>query len=117
MPCLILFQGAEPSPVPPALLQLGAGVAVCYIVMLITKMILEFAGKSTKAQAMQDNSSRTEYRLDKLDEEMKERITRTEYESRHLDILRQLTRIEKLLEQLYSTRILFDPSKTGKQGG
>ena len=70
-------------------------------------MILEFAGKNTKPQNVQDNSSRTEYRLDKLDEEMKERITRTEYESRHADILRQLQRIEQKIDRMTGSRSVF----------
>lgn len=105
MICMTLLQGADPSPVPPALLQLGAAVAICYIVMLITRQVLDFAGKSTKPQ---DGAGlRTEYRLDKLDEEMKARITRTEYESRHADILRQLTRMETKLDQMAGSRAVF----------
>lgn len=100
------IQGIDPLPVPPALLNLGAAVVICYIVMLIIKQVLVFAGKSTP-KAEPDNSSRTEYRLDKLDDEMKERITRTEYESRHADILRQLTRMETKLDQMAGSRAVF----------
>lgn len=94
-------------PIPPALLQLGAAVAIVYFVMLITRMILEFAGKTKPHQPQQDHTSRTEYRLDKLDEEMKERITRTEYESRHADILRQLQRIESKIDKMQGSRAVF----------
>jgi hypothetical protein len=113
MLCLALSQVADPSPVPPALLQLGAAVAICYIVMLITRQILDFAGKTKPPQFGQDATVlRTDYRLDKLDEEMKERITRTEYESRHADMLRALQRIEQKIDRMYGSRSVFTGEKT-----
>lgn len=111
MLCVTLLQGADSSPVPPALLQLGAAVAICYMVLLITREILAFAGKSTKHATTGDNL--TEFRLDRLDEDMKACIMRPEYQLHREELSRQLARIEKLLEQMYSTRILFDPKKQG----
>jgi hypothetical protein len=107
MLCLALSQVADPSPVPPALLNLGAAVATAYIVMLVVKLILEFAGKSGKKDPNADASELMDYRLDKLDEEMKERITRTEYESRHADMLRALQRIEQKIDRMYGSRAVF----------
>lgn len=109
---LALYQ-VESSPVPPALLQLGSGVAVVWMAMQIVQKVLEFVGKrpvhGEGIQIELKSDPTTEYRLNKLDEEMKNRITRTEYESRHQDILRQLSRIESLIQRMYSTKILFDP--------
>jgi len=109
---LTLLQ-TESSPVPPVLLQLGSGVAVVWMALQIVQKVLEFVGKKPHGDQAPivielKSDPTTEYRLNKLDEEMKNRITRTEYESRHQDILRQLSRIESLIQRMYSTRILFD---------
>ena len=93
----------------PALLQLGAAVVITYLVLQITKSVLEFAGKAPKlgmsdfppVKVEIEADPTTVYRLDKLDTEMAERVTRTEYESRHRDIQTQLNRIEGKLDRMF----------------
>jgi len=96
--------------IPPVLAQLGTAVVILYLSLQIVKVGREFAGKGHRpAEREEENGTdlRTEYRLNKLDEEMKERITRTEYESRHADMLRSLQRMEAKLDQLIGIRKLF----------
>jgi hypothetical protein len=92
--------------IPPSLAQLGTAVVILYLALQIVKVGREFAGKGPPTTGG-DHSSRTEYRLNKLDEEMKERITRTEYESRQADLLRTVQRIESKLDRMAATRDLF----------
>lgn len=108
--CLVVWQqGAEIVPAP--LAQLGVAVVVLFLTFKIIQEIRQMLGSGVKKIAPDGpHDSRTEYRLDKLDEEMKERITRTEYESRHADMLRALQRMEGKLDNLIGIRKLF----TGK---
>jgi hypothetical protein len=115
MECLILVQSPDPPPVPPALLNLGAGVVTVYIAMLIIKAALDFAKKGGPAQQT-STENLIEFRINQLDERLEACITRNEYNSRNEDISRQLADIKTLVQQLYSTRLLFDP-KLPKGGG
>jgi hypothetical protein len=99
-----MFQEPEVSP---QLIQLGAAVVITYLVMQIVKGVLEFAGKAPKlgmsnfppVKVEIESDASTVYRLNRLDLEMAERVTRTEYESRHRDIKDQLVRIESKLDK------------------
>jgi hypothetical protein len=95
------------------LLQLGTAVVIIYLFVQTVKLILDFAGKGTKhpngAVKIELTSDPTvSYRLDKLDQEMKERITRSEHESQRADHVRQLQRIESKLDNIFGVRKLFE---------
>lgn len=113
MVCTVLFQ-QQNDIVPAPLAQLGVAVVVLFLTFKIIQEIRQMlSGGPKKSEHDGDgqHDSRTEYRLNKLDEEMKERITRTEYESRNADTLRALNRMEGKLDQLVGIRKLF----TGKE--
>lgn len=89
----------------PALEQLGAAVVIVWMILQIIKAVLEFAGKGKSPIAIKvEADPATAYRLNKLDSEMVERVTRTEYESRHRDMQVQLGRIEQKLDDILRVR-------------
>ena len=111
--CLLLLQETN-SPVPPALLQLGVAVVLFYLATQIVKAVLEFLGKSPNGRHPTQvpikielaSDPKTEHRLQALEEQGHKYILRTEYESRHSDLLRQLSRIESKLDNLWAIRFV-----------
>lgn len=112
--CLIFFQESL-TPGPFGNLALGALALWC--MFGVVKEVLVLMGKGQgrehstapiKIELVSDPT--VEYRLNKLDEEMKERITRTEHETQQKFVREQLTRIETIVQRMWTSRSIF----TGK---
>lgn len=110
--CAIFLQELTPGPFG----NLAMGALALWCMFMIVKEVLAIMGKgkierehsTVKIEMVSDPT--VAYRLNKLDEEMKERITRTEHDSRHKDMRDQLTRIEVLMQRMWTSRSIF----TGK---
>jgi hypothetical protein len=95
---------------PGVLGNLGFGALAIWALVMIVKEMLAFFGKAPaqpvhpiaplKIEFTTDPT--VSYRLDRLDAEMKERITRQEYER----LERQLNRMESKLDNLWALRFV-----------
>lgn len=106
--CSIFFQELTPGPFG----NLALGALGLWCMFMVVKEVLVLMGKGkierehSTVRVEISSDPTVMYRLNKLDEEMKERITRTE----HRDLREQINRIENMVQRMYTSRSIF----TGK---